>query len=141
MAAPLNLAAGVRTQYIMPTFGALTENHLKAPFDAASMYDGTKFIGRSLIDTYIIRMRFFGVSSVMNNNIEIDLDIANQARTYLTERFAFHPSAGVAIPFNVNFVTHIGPVFMANGALVYLTADSAAQIYGVLFSVIPVTIP
>jgi hypothetical protein len=140
-ASPLNLPAGVRTQYVISSFGPLTENNLKSPFDSASMYDGTKFIAYRTDDTYLMRMRFFGTSSIMNNTVEIDLDIRNIPRTFITKRVPFHPSAGVTLPLEETFVAHVGSTFITNGARIYLTADNAAQIYDITLSITPLTTP
>lgn len=138
---PLALAGGVRTLLSNDGLGATSENRLVTPFEDHPFFDGSQVTAWALGDAYVMRWRFFGRSGVINNNLEIDLSLGGAPRSFLADRKPFDSNAGVDFPFYFQFQTLVGAAFVTNGLRCYLTAEQDAEIYGGVFTVMPLFTP
>lgn len=88
-------------------------------------------------DTYLVRLSFMIVSSVINNEISVELDIGGNVGRIQGSRPTLPKSAGIVEPVEIVFDVYALDTFQANGGLFFIKSNTAASIWGVSVKIEP----
>lgn len=135
--APLTLLTDA-TQTIAFNISSTVDN-LRPPFAGNDLISSDKITPVAVADAYTVTLKFKGDSTVINNELTIELDIGGTFGVIQTERVNFGQDAGVEREFTVPITFFTGSTFVANGGSIKITADEEVDLYDFSILMIPLT--
>lgn len=136
-ASPQIIPAGQRTLLENDGLGGDPASRLTGAFALHDFLDQDRMRSLSIGDSYDLRLSFNAESTVMNNSILVELDIGGSVGVIQGEHPRLPIDAGEVGLVTLNFLMYALDTFQANGAGIYITADTPLTVWGTSWFIRP----